>query len=473
MVMNNNSLFSGKFTAVNIGLKGFAEGLMEQGIATAHVMWKPPADPKLANMLRKMESSDLKEKIDAANKHALQILLEAEPYWVGIKRVLEAVPGMKPNLILHSGPPIEWEKMIPTQRKGIVGGILHEKLAKTEEEAVKMVESGQIELGSANDFFCVGAGAGIITPSMVVNICEDRKTGFRGYCIPFEGRNGLGVWGLYNNEVEQNLQEIENMFAPAVDKALELSGGINVKSIITKSMQMNDEIHTRQTAAGLILVSEIVPMLLKAGLDNKTVCRCIEMFTSTERWFHPLGMSGAMASVRGIKGLEYCTLVTSISQNGIETGIKVSALGEKWFKAPAPRFVGQYFSTKWGPDDAIPYMGDSTVTEVVGMGAFAAAAAPAVLRLRGGTYREAIAQSEELKEICVGINSNYPIPLLDFSGPPIGIDITKVVDTGITPICHGGIISKDGGQIGAGAARFPIDAYIKALYAYFEKYGVS
>lgn len=471
--MKENSLFKGRIIAINMGLKGFAEGLQEQGVPTAHVMWKPPVDPTLAGMIHKLESSGLKAKIDAANEKALQILLNAEPYWIGIKPALDAVPGMKPNLILHSGPPIDWDKMISTQRKGIVSGILHEKLAKTEEEAIRKVESGEIEVGSANDYFCIGAGAGIITPSMVVNICRDLKTGKEGYCIPFEGRNGLGVWGLYNEEVEKNLQEIEHMFAPAVDKALQLSGGINVKSIIARSMQMNDDIHTRQTAAGLILVNEIVPMLLKAGLNQATVCRCVEMFTSTERWFHPLGMSSAMATVRGIKGMEYCTIVTSISQNGIETGLKVSALGERWFKAPAPRFVGKYFSTKWGPEDAIPYMGDSTVTEVAGMGAFAGAAAPAVLRLRGGTYREAIAQSEELKEICVGINNNYPIPLLDFSGPPIGIDIVKVVDTGITPLCHGGIIAKDGGQIGAGAARFPFEVYSKAFKGYLEKYGLK
>jgi hypothetical protein len=107
------------------------------------------------------------------------------------------------------------------------------------------------------------------------------------------------------------------------------------------------------------------------------------------------------------------------------------------------------------------------------MGAFAAAAAPNVLRLRGGGWREAIAQSEEMKKICVGVNDNYPIPLLDFTGPGLGIDFRKVLDTGITPICHGGIISKEGGQIGAGAARFPLKVYIEALRGFLDTYGIS
>lgn len=457
----------GKIKAINLGLEGFGEGLSGQGIPVNQIGWKPPADVNLLKALSSLPA-DVVEKIEAANQKAIDIMLEAEPHWIGIKRAIDVVPGMKENMILHSGPPNDWDHLISTQKKGVVGGALHAGLAKTPEEAIGMIKSGEIELGSCNDHFCVGAGAGIVTANMVVNVSRDLKTGLEGYCIPFEGRVGLGVWGVYNEEVERNLREIEEEFGPAVTEALEKFGAIDVRSIIARSMQMGDEIHTRQTAAGLILVSEIVPKLLETGLDNKLINKCIAQFTATERWFHPLGMSGGMSIARGIKGIPYCTLVTSIAQNGIKTGIKISHFGEQWFTAPAPRFVGQYFSTEWGPEDAVPYMGDSTVTEVVGMGAFAAAAAPVVLRLRNGGYREAIAQSEEMKQITYGINRNYPIPLLDFTGPGMGIDIRKVVETGITPICHGGIISKDGGQIGAGAARFPIDHYLAGCRAFVE-----
>ena len=175
----------------------------------------------------------------------------------------------------------------------------------------------------------------------------------------------------------------------------------------------------------------------------------------------PLGMSCSRASMRCIKGKEYCSIVTSMAQNGVETGIKVAGLGEQWFKGPAPRFVGTLFSTQWTLDDAVPYMGDSTATESYGMGAFSAAAAPTVLRLRNGGWREAWAQSEELRTICAGRNNNFPIPLLDFEGPGLGIDIFKVVESGITPLCHGGIVNKTGGQIGAGAARYGTEEVYK------------
>ncbi len=400
-------------------------------------------------------------------------MLAAEPVWTGIKPVSQVVPGMKPNYILHAGPPTSWADAHPVVKKGMIGGVLHEKLAKTADHAIAMLERGEVEMHPAHDFRVVGAGVGIVTASMTVNVCVDKQTGHEGYCFPFEGRVGLGVWGVYNEEVEANLQCIRTRFAPAVDCALQQGGGINIKNIIAKSMQMNDEIHTRQTAASLYLVSEIIPMLLRSGADTPTVNMCIDMFLSTERWFHPLGMASAMCMTRAIHDLDYCTLVTMICSNGVKNGLKIASTGDQWFYGPAPKFEGQYFSSQWGPDDASDHIGDSTITEVAGMGGFAAAAAPGVMRLRNGTYRDAIRQSEEMKQICVGINHNFPIPLLDFSGPPIGVDFRLVLDTGVTPICHGGIISKEGGQIGAGAGRFPIEPYKEALKHFIQKYDVA
>lgn len=424
--------------------------------------------------MKRMSEENLKQKIEAANAEAVRRLNAAEGHWVGLEKAIKAIPGFKENLILHSGPPIAWDRMIDVQKRGIKYGAIHAGLAKTMEEAETMVKAGEIEIGSCNDRFAIGAATGIVTHNMVVNVVEDVTHGNKAYCIPFEGRNGLGAWAMWNPEIERNLLEIEDFFAPAVDCVLKKNGGINVRNILAKGMLMGDESHTRQAACGALLVSEIVPMLLGDGeLDVPTMKRVVEMFVGNERWFHPLGMSCALASLRSIKGLQYCTIVTSIAQNGVETGIKVADMGERWFTTRAPQFVGTYFSTQWGPDDAVPYMGDSTATETYGMGAFAAAAAPTVLRLRGGGWKEAKAQSEELKLICAGTNNNFPIPLLDFTGPGMGIDIRKVIETGITPFCHGGIVNRTGGQIGAGGARFPIDHYVEAMYAFLEKYGVE
>jgi len=417
--------------------------------------------------------SHIKEKVNSANKQALDLMISAQTDWIGIKKAIEVVPGMQKNTILHAGPPISWENMSNIQKRGIIGGVLHEKIAKTEREALDLISKNEIQIMSANDLGVVGAGVGIISSSMVVNICIDKNTGLKGYCIPFEGRTGLGAWGVYNDDVEKNLQIIENVLAPVVDKVLEKNGGINIKKIIAQGVQMNDETHTRQVAQGLILATEIIPLLIKADLDKETLVQCVDIFTKTERWFHPLGMASAMAILNGIKNIEYSTIVTTMCGNGVEYGIKVSSLGDNWFTAPAPKLEGKYFSTQWGPEDAIPWLGDSCLVEAVGLGGFAAAAAPAVVRLRGGTIKDAIQQTEEMKKICVGINNNYPIPLLEYTGPPIGIDVRKVLNTGIAPVSHGGIISKNGGQLGAGIARLPMKMFEDSLIAFSKKYNVS
>ncbi len=464
-----NKLFSSKLNAINVGVKPFGDGVKEQNVPTAYVAWRPPVDAKLARLISSCPPS-LEQKIEEANAEAVRRINAAEGHWVGLEKAIKAIPGFKENMIMHSGPPIAFDDMVLVQQLGVKRGAIHAGLAKTEEEAEGMIRAGEIELASCNDYYTVGAAAGIVTHNMVVNVCEDVKTGLKAYCIPFEGRNGLGAWGMYNEEIEANLQVIENEFAPAVDHVLKNFGDINVRNILAQGMQMGDESHTRQFACWGLLLEVMIPKLLHSDLDMATITKCVDMFLSTERWVHPLGMSTSLASMRSIKGLPYCTVVTSIAQNGVETGIKVADMGEQWFKAPAPSFVGQYFSTQWGPEHAVPYMGDSTATESYGMGAFAAAAAPAVLRLRNGGWREAIAQTEEMRQICAGRNNNFQIPNLDFTGPGAGIDIRKVVETGITPICHGGIVNKHGGQIGAGAARYPIEHYVAANYAFFEKH---
>jgi hypothetical protein len=471
--MNTPGIFSAALNVVNIGLTHFAESLEAQHVKTARVSWSPPANGNVA--LARFLGSGLQavaDKVADANAKALELLLDADPCWVGIKRVRDVVPGVTDNMVMHSGPPIPWARMASVQKKGIAGAVQHERLAKSEEEAFRLIESGKIDIRSANDMGVAGAGAGIVSPSMVVNISRDKNTGKEAYCVPFEGRVGLGVWGVYNAEVEENLQLIETVLAPAIDKVLGESGGIDIKKIIAQGLQMNDETHTRQTAEGLILVSEIVPLLLRADITRETLIQCVDVFVSSERWFHPLGISSSLAIMKGIADIEYCTVVHTMCGNGVDYGIKVSALGDQWFTAPAPYLTGKYLAPHWSREDAVPWIGDSCIVEACGLGAFSGAAAPAVIRLRGGDYADGILQSEEMKHICIGVNHHYPIPLLGFTGPGIGIDIVKVGMTGITPLNHGGIISKEGGQIGAGIVRLPFDCFEDAIQAFAGKYGL-
>jgi len=466
--MNVRDLFNERLAVVNIGVGLFADALRKQGVKTIQVEWRPPAggDKNLARILSNVQSLS-----EEANQKVLNRIISADPVWTGIRPAIKVVPGMKENTILHSGPPIEWERMCMIQGKAIIGGILHEGLADTEEEAARLVQYGKIDLKPANDLRVSGAGVGIVTASMMVNVVKNKVTGAEGYCCPFGGRADLGTWGVYNEEIEGKLKLVENFVGPAVDNVLRGCGGIELKSKMAQGILMNDELHTRQVAAGLILFNEIIPLLVKADFDRDLLIRCVE-FLRTDRFFHSLEMAVAISILNGIKNVEYSTIVTAMAGNGVDFGIKVSGLGEKWFTAPSPLIYGKYLSTKWRPEDANPWLGDSSVMETIGLGGFAAAASPTVIQLRGGSLEDAIQQSEEMRAICIGVNDNFPIPILGFIGPPVGIDIRKVLEIGVTPICHGGIISKEGGQIGAGSARIPLECFKKALHSYAKKYNL-
>jgi hypothetical protein len=157
-----------------------------------------------------------------------------------------------------------------------------------------------------------------------------------------------------------------------------------------------------------------------------------------------------------------------MARNGTEFGIRVAALGERWFTAPVEMPQGLYFPG-YGPADANPDIGDSAIVEAVGLGAFAMAAAPAVAGFVGaGGFADALAYSRSMSELTVGRNAKWPIPALEFAGAASGIDIRRVVETGVTPAINTGIAHRRAGvgQIGAGVARAPLACFAQALAAF-------
>jgi hypothetical protein len=305
---------------------------------------------------------------------------------------------------------------------------------------------------------------------MAVNICRDRKSGALGFCPPLEGATGLSAWGVYDEKVDKALRVIEKKLAPALDSLLEKTGGLETKPIIARGTEMNDESHSRQVAEGALFFRQIVPLLIKSDLEKTALAEIVDMLAAVERWFHSLGMASARALLKSASGVHGAAIVTVMAGNGVDAGIKVSGLGDEWFTAPAPHLEGIYLSPEWSRKDANPWLGDSSTVETFGLGAFAAAASPVVIQSRGGSVADAVKRTEEMRQICAGEHRDFPIPLLEGKGPPVGVDIRKVIETGILPVAHGGIIARRGGQIGAGSARFPMACFEKAHEAFLAKY---
>jgi hypothetical protein len=153
-----------------------------------------------------------------------------------------------------------------------------------------------------------------------------------------------------------------------------------------------------------------------------------------------------------------------MARNGTDIGIRVSGAGDAWFTAPSPAVEGLYFPG-YGPEDANPDLGDSAITETGGLGAFALAAAPAITGFIGGTPDLGRQITEEMYGITLAEHPRYTIPVLDFRGTPVGIDLVKVGQSRVAPMLDTGIAHREAGigQIGAGIVRVPIEPFDAAL----------
>jgi uncharacterized protein DUF1116 len=159
-------------------------------------------------------------------------------------------------------------------------------------------------------------------------------------------------------------------------------------------------------------------------------------------------------------------MVVAMARNGTEFGIQVSGTGDQWFTAPAPAVDGLYLPG-FGPADANPDIGDSTITETTGIGGFAMAAAPAIVRFVGGEPGDAVRNTLQMYEITLAEHPIYQVPVLGFRGTPVGIDVTLVARTGIVPVVNTGIAGHDPGvgQVGAGLVTPPMAAFADSVRA--------
>lgn len=463
--------------AVNIGADIFADALKAQEIETQQLNWTPPIKRTLSALQVQMMdrlADDVAQKIDEANAKVVSNLKNTDPYWVGMKPAIEVVPDMHEGLILHAGPEIPWDEMCDAQQQGGINGALFEGYAKTEEEAREKLRSGEIEFHSANDYHIVAPGSGIATPSLIVNIVEDRNTGSRGFCAPFEGpnRGGLGGWGIYNEDVREFLDLIRDTIAPTFTSLLEGCGGLALRRIFVRGVEMGDELHSRQDACGLIAVNEMMRMLFESNLPYEARKACVDLMYGTVRYFHPLGMASAMAVLESVRNVPYSTVVTAMEGNGVTYGIKLSGTGNRWYTAPSPYSDGgALVAANIDKNEILPWIGDSCMLEACGLGGFAAAASPAVMRAQQKTWQDGIDQSSSMSQIALDTHPYYLLPGLDYQGSPVGIDMRKVITTGVVPVIHGGIIAKNLRRLGSGGTKVPMDCFEKALEGFAEQYG--
>ena len=408
----------------------------------------------------------LGEKINQANAEALKRILGAQPTLVGMGTAGEDIPGMTKKTILHAGPPVTWDKMCGPVRGAVIGGLIYEGLAANKEEAEKLAASGEITFDSCHHHNAVGPMAGIVTYSMPVWKVVNKTSGNYAYCTVNEGLGKVLRFGAFGDEVIDRLKWIQNEFYPIVKEAIAIHGEINLKTMIAQVLQMGDEGHNRNKAGTSLLIRELAPAIAQTHFPLEKIVKVLEFLNSNDHTFLNLTMPACKSTMDPVGNIPYCTIVYTMARNGTEFGIRVSGFGNRWFTAPAEIIDGLYFPG-YTQADANPDVGDSCITETTGIGGFCMAAAPAIVQFVGGTVADSIKYSTQMYEITEGEGNTYQIPALNFRGSATGIDICKVIETGIRPIINTGIAHKDMGvgQVGAGIVSPPMKCFEDALEA--------
>ena len=462
--MSNFDLFSKKIKVVNIGIKTFHQTLLDQQATTVNVDWRPIANGNLS-LITKIERLMSNPNVSQANELAVKKINNAVPVWVDVKPASEAIKLDKYTL-LHSGPPISFEQMCVPMKGAVIAALRYEGLINQAHEVEALVKTGKLKFKPCHELGCVGPMTGIISSSMPL-ICVKNTTDRNfAYSTFNEGAGEVARFGASSDKTVTHLKWIEQVLAPALKKVVVNTQGINLKNIIAQALNMGDELHMRNNASSTIFFKTVMPLLVQTNINNQDLEKIAKFLTTNnDQFFLNFAMAAMKVSADAAHHIKDSTIVTAMARNGVNFGIKVSGLGNQWFVAPAPVVAGLYFPGFSG-EDANPDIGDSAIMETGGLGGFAVAAGISVLKLLGNaSFNDALNITNQMFEIVNGESKNYFIPNLDFKGVPLGIDILKVVATGITPIINTAIASKKagGGMIGAGMSQVPIELFINAL----------
>ncbi|GAA1777381.1 DUF1116 domain-containing protein [Leucobacter iarius] len=467
--MSINDLFASTLKPVNLGLDMFAEDLATQGVDTVLMDWTPPGggDPEVISALGRLERPEIAEKIDAANQVALERILSSQPFLEGFGQAIDTVPGMTRKTILHAGPPIEFTRMSGPMQGAVTGALVFEGLAKDVDEAFELAASGEIDFSPCHEHQSVGSMAGVTSASMWVHRVVNRTHGNTAYTNLSEQLSKILRFGANDQSVIDRLNWMRDVLGPVLAGAMELNiDGIDLRLMLSQALHMGDEAHNRNVAGTTLLIQALAPYILESDFTTKEKREVFDFVASSDYFSGPTWMVAAKASMDAANGVENSTVVTTMARNGVDFGIRVSGTGGQWFTGPAQQVVGPMFAG-YTPADSGLDMGDSAITETFGIGGFAMAAAPAIVALVGGTVDEAMGYSRTMNAITTGNNPNITIPALDFMGVPSGIDVRKVMETGILPIINTAIAHKDPGigMIGAGITHPPVEAFQQALVA--------
>lgn len=457
-------MIAGGIHVLNIGLP-----LIVEGVPPADVLqldWRPAAFGD-ADVARGMVALD-DDVTHAANAAAIAAVHAVRPQLVAVRPARDVIPALRDGrALLHAGPPIAVERMCEPMMGALIGATLVEGWAADPDEARRLLLSGAVALSPCHHAGAVGPMAGVITPTMPVLVVEDGAR--QAFSSLNEGLGKVLRFGAYSDEVIARLRWMREILGPTLDAALRSHGPMDATALISQALTMGDEGHNRVVAATSLLTRRLAPTL--AGGPHGV--EVLEFLAGNDHFALNLSMASAKLSMDAAAGFPDSTLVTAMARNGVEFGLRMAGTGDEWFTAPVGPADGLFFPG-YGIEDANPDLGDSAITETLGLGGFAMATSPAITRFVGGTPDDALATTRSMRRITLAPHPAFALPSLGFSGTPSGIDALRVLDTGVLPVINTGIAHRKAGigQIGAGIVTAPGEVFVEAVRALARRRGL-
>src|SRR5262245_33129913 len=272
-------------------------------------------------------------------------MLAAEASLVDVRRAGELL-DLSPAHFCHAGPPIEWERASGPLRGALIGAMLLEGLAKDPEDAADRLAVGRLRDGTAirltpcHELGGVGPMAGVVSPSLPVWVLRAAAHDGTSWCTLNEGLGKVLRYGAYAPDVIDRLRWMGEVLGPALGAALRANGPVDVKAIVGQMVQMGDEGHNRNRAGTLMLLRDLMPAIVSSGLARDEMARIARFIGGNDHFFLNLVMPAAKLQARAAEAIPGSTVVTALSRNGTDFGIRVSGTGAEWFTGPAGAVEG-------------------------------------------------------------------------------------------------------------------------------------
>ncbi|MFG1628071.1 DUF1116 domain-containing protein [Kribbella sp. NPDC049227] len=449
---------------INIGLPLFESALRDQGRPVIGVDWRIPGggEARTVAALSRLLGPQA-ARIDQANAEVLRRLNEGVPLLVGIDRAGAVIEGMGERDILHCGPSIAWEDMPDPLQRSVRAAVVAEGWAPDVAAAGQLVESGEVRLAPANEHRTVVPMATSIGPSAPVYVVQNELGGVTAYSSINQGSGAVQWFGVDSDAAIERIRFVRDKVGPVLAEALSNHGPVDAFALAAQGVPMGDDVHMRVQATTNLFLRDLLPYLVRG--THPATAEVATFLSGNHLMFLNVAMAAAKSLVEWAGEVRESSIVTTMARNGTTYGVRLAGGGDDWFLAPSPPIQDALYYPGFGPETSAPDIGDSAVLELVGLGGPAAANSPAVAGFLGGRMSHAIAATRSMQRICAGESPRFRLPILDNVGTPVGVDVRKVVELGITPAVNTGIIhvSAGTGQVGAGVAWAPIECFTDAL----------